>query len=42
MKKYVNGGYIEMTEEEVAAWEQAQQENIEDSNESSGGGQYSK
>ena len=26
MKKYVNGEYIEMTEEEVTAWEEAQKE----------------
>lgn len=42
MKKYVDGQYVEMTAEEVDAWEQAQQENVEDSNESSGGGRYSK
>lgn len=41
MKKCVNGEYIEMTEAEAADWEQAQKE-VEDSNESSGGGQYSK
>lgn len=29
MKKYVNGEYIEMTEEEVTAWEEAQKE-VED------------
>lgn len=30
MKKYVNGEYIEMTEEEIAAWEEAQKA-VEDS-----------
>lgn len=40
MKKYVDGQYVEMTAEEVDAWEQKQQE-IEDSNESSGGGSTS-
>lgn len=29
MKKYVNGEYVEMTEEEIAEWQEAQKE-VED------------
>lgn len=39
MKKYVNGQYIELTEEEVQAWEEAQRE-VEEADSERGGGKF--